>query len=92
MGTSAGAILETIADEDERARTARLLEKDSGIAEGQELQAASDCLRALRVRRIDTEIANLTERAKGLTGEEKRGVALRIQELTRERQTAGRKD
>ena len=90
-GDSAGAILESMADEDERARTARLLEKDSGVEEGQELRAVSDCLRALRARRIDGEIAELTERAKGLAGEDKRRVVQRIQELTRERQTA-RKD
>ena len=51
-----------------------------------------DRLRVLHKKRIEEKIAALTQEAAGLKGEEKRSVLLKIQELTREKQTAGRKE
>lgn len=91
-GLSAGAILEGIEDEDERARAASVLQGDSGVAGGQELRAVGDCLRVLRRRRVEAEIAQLTQQAAQQTGEDRRRTLLRIQELMKERQTRARKD
>ena len=62
-------------------------------ANGEEdLRMTGDCLRILHKKRIEEKIAALTREAAGLKGEEKRSVLLRIQELMKERQTAGRKE
>ncbi|MBP3427272.1 MAG: DNA primase [Clostridia bacterium] len=91
-GMTPGAILEEIGDEQERARAAAVLQKDSGALHDQQLQMTGDCLRVLYKKRIEEKIAALTQEAAGLKGEEKRSVLLKIQELTREKQTAGRKE
>lgn len=91
-GMSPGAILEEIEDESERARAARLLEKDSGAGEEGQLRMAGDCLRILHRKRIEEKIAALQKELGHLTGEDKRKTLLKIQELTKERQTAGRKE
>ena len=91
-GMTPGAILEGIEDEQERARAAAVLQKDSGAKDEQKLQMTGDCLRVLHKKRIEEKIADLTREAAGLKGEEKRSVLLRIQELMKERQTAGRKE
>ncbi|MBP3655620.1 MAG: DNA primase [Clostridia bacterium] len=91
-GMTPGAILEGIEDEQERARIARVLQKDSGALDEQQLRMTGDCLRVLHKKRIEEKIAALTREAAGLKGEEKRSVLLKIQELTKERQTAGRKE
>ena len=91
-GMTPGAILEEIGDEQERARAAAVLQKDSGALHDQQLQMTGDCLRVLHKKRIEEKIAALTQEAAGLKGEEKRSVLLKIQELTREKQTAGRKE
>lgn len=91
-GMTPGAILEEIEDEEERARTAHLLQKDSGADGEQELRMTGDCLRILHKKRIEQKIAALQEEMANLKGEEKRNMLLKIQELTRERQNAGRKE
>ena len=91
-GMSAGAILEEIADDDARARAASILQKDSGAAGDTQLRMAGDLLRVLHRKRIDSKIAQLTQELPQLKGEEKRSVLLKIQELNREKQTAGRKE
>ena len=91
-GMTPGAILEEIDDENERARAARLLEKDSGAGEEGQLRMAGDCLRILHRKRIEQKIAQLREQLPQMTGEDKRSTLLKIQELTKERQTAGRKE
>ena len=53
---------------------------------------AGDCLRILHRKRIERRIAELTAQLPGLKGEDKRSTLLKIQELTKERQTAGRKE
>ena len=91
-GMTPGAILEEIEDEQERARAARIFQKDSGADAEQELRMAGDCLRILHRKRIEQHIAELTAQLPGLKGEDKRSTLLKIQELTKERQTAGRKE
>ena len=91
-GMTPGAILEEIDDENERARAARLLEKDSGAGEEGQLRMAGDCLRILHRKRIEEKIAALQQELGHQTGEDKRRTLLKIQELTKERQTAGRKE
>ena len=51
-----------------------------------------DCLRILHRKRIELKIAQLQQQLPQMTGEDKRNTLLRIQELTKERQTAGRKE
>ena len=53
---------------------------------------AADCLRILHVKRIEERIAELKELAAQQKGEDKRNTLLKIQELAKERQTAGRKE
>lgn len=91
-GMTPGAILESIGDEDTRSRVANMLQRESGADEEQELRMVSDCLRVLNRKRIERQIATLTEQAAHLKGEDKRSMLLKIQELTKERQTAGRKE
>ena len=91
-GMTPGAILEEIDDENERARAARRLEKDSGAGEEGQLRMAGDCLRILHRKRIEEKIAALQQELGHQTGEDKRRTLLKIQELTKERQTAGRKE
>ena len=87
-----GAILEEIEDEQARARAASVLTNDSGAEDGQGLQMTADCLRILHVKRIEEQIAALKDLAAQQKGEDKRNTLLKIQELTKERQTAGRKE
>ena len=91
-GMTPGAILEEIDDEQERARAAQVFQRDSGADAEQELRMAGDCLRILHRKRIEQRIAELTAQLPGLKGEDKRSTLLKIQELTKERQTAGRKE
>lgn len=91
-GMSPGAILEEMEDDEARARAASVMQIESGAQGEQELRMVGDCLRVLGRKRIERQIAELTQKAAGLKGDEKRDVLLRIQELTRERQTAGRKE
>ena len=91
-GMTPGAILEEIEDENERARAARLLQKESGAGEDGQLRMADDCLRILHRKRIEEKIDALQKELAVKTGEDKRRTLLRIQELTKERQTAGRKE
>lgn len=91
-GMTPGAILEEIEDEQERARAASVLTNDSGADDGQGLQMTADCLRILHVKRIEEQIAGLKGQAAQQKGEDKRNTLLKIQELTKERQTAGRKE
>lgn len=91
-GMSPGAILEEMEDDEARARAASVMQVESGAQGEQELRMVGDCLRVLGRKRIERQIAELTQKAAGLKGDEKRDVLLRIQELTRERQTAGRKE
>lgn len=91
-GMTPGAILEQMDDEDARSRAAAVLQRESGVTDGLELRTVSDCLRALQRRRIGEQIAALQQQVSQLSGEDKRNVLLKIQELTKERQTAGRKD
>ena len=51
-----------------------------------------DCLRILHRKRIEQKIAQLREQLPQMTGEDKRNTLLKIQELTKARQTAGRKE
>ena len=91
-GMTPGAILEEIQDEAARARAASVLDKDSGADEEAQLRMAGDCLRILHKKRIEAKIAALTKELPQLKGEDKRNTLLKIQELTKERQTAGRKE
>ena len=91
-GMTPGAILEEIEDEQARARAASVLTNDSGAEDGQGLQMTADCLRILHVKRIEEQIAALKDLAAQQKGEDKRNTLLKIQELTKERQTAGRKE
>jgi len=91
-GMTPGAILEGIADDDARARAASVLQSDSGAGKSDELRMAGDCLRILHERRIDERIAALKQDMATQTGEDKRKTLFRIQELMKERQTAGRKE
>lgn len=91
-GMSPGAILEEIGDEIARAHAANILTGDSGADDGQGLQMTADCLRILHVKRIEERIAELKEQAAQQKGDDKRKTLLKIQELTKERQTAGRKE
>lgn len=91
-GMTPGAILDEIEDEQERARTAALLQKDSGAGEDELLRMAGDCLRILHKKRIEAQIASLQEALAQQKGEDRRRTLLKIQELTKERQTAGRKE
>ena len=91
-GMTPGAILEGIADEAARARAASVLDKDSGADNEAQLRMAGDCLRILHKKRIEQRIAALTGELPQLKGEDKRKTLLKIQELTKERQTAGRKE
>ena len=91
-GMTPGAILEGILDDAARARAAGILDKDSGAGSDEQLQMAGDCLRILHKKRIESKIAELTKALPQLKGEDKRNTLLKIQELTKERQTAGRKE
>jgi len=91
-GMKPGAILEQIEDEQERSRAASVLTRDSGANDGQGLQMTADCLRILHVKRIEEQIDRLKELAAQQKGEDKRKTLLEIQKLTKERQTAGRKE
>ena len=91
-GMSPGAILEEIGDETARAYAASVLTRDSGADDGQGLAMTADCLRILHVKRIEERIAELKEQAAQQKGEDKRNTLLKIQELAKERQTAGRKE
>ena len=91
-GMTPGAILEEIADEQKRARTASVLGKAEAVSGEAELRAAADCLRVLRDRRLEQRIAALKEQMAGQSGDDKRKTLLQIQELTKERQNAGRKE
>lgn len=91
-GMKPGAILEEMQDDGERSRAADLLQKESGAPEDQKLKMVGDLLRVLHRKRIEEEIATLNAELKHLTGEDKRRTLLKIQELTKERQTAGRRE
>jgi len=91
-GMTPGAILENMSDENARARAASLLQKDSGAGADGQLRMAGDCLRVLHKKRIEGKIAALQKEIVTQTGDEKRRTLLKIQELTKERQTAGRKE
>lgn len=91
-GMTPGAILEEMEDEDKRARAAHVLQEESGAVGEAQLRMTGDCLRILHKKRIEERIAALTQEAAGLKGEDKRRTLLKIQELTKERQTAGRKE
>lgn len=91
-GMTPGAILEEIADDDKRARAASVLQKESGAAQEDELRIAGDCLRVLHERRIDEQIAALQQEMAQQKGEDKRKTLMKIQQLTKDRQTAGRKE
>ena len=91
-GQTAGAILEEIADEDQRARAASILNRDSGAAEDDKLRMAGDCLRILHNVRIEERIAALKRDMEGQKGEDKRKTLMKIQELMKDRQNAGRKE
>ena len=91
-GQTAGAILEEITDEDQRARAASILNRDSGAAEDDKLRMAGDCLRILHNVRIDEKIAALKQDMASQKGEDKRKTLMKIQELMKDRQKAGRKE
>jgi len=91
-GMTPGAILEEIADDAARARAASVLQSDSGAGKDGQLRMAGDCLRVLHERRIDERIAALKQDMITQTGEDKRKTLLKIQELMKDRQTAGRKE
>ena len=91
-GMTPGAILEETGDAQQREQIAALLDKDSGADEEKELRMTGDCLRILHRKRIELKIAQLQQQLPQMTGEDKRNTLLRIQELTKERQTAGRKE
>ena len=91
-GMTPGAILEDTGDAQQREQIAALLDKDSGADEEKELRMTGDCLRILHRKRIELKIAQLQQQLPQMTGEDKRNTLLRIQELTKERQTAGRKE
>ena len=91
-GQTAGAILEEITDEDQRARAASVLTRDSGAQEDDKLRMAGDCLRILHNVRIDERIAALTQDMASQKGEDKRKTLMKIQELMKDRQKAGRKE
>jgi len=91
-GMKPGAILEEIADEQKRARAASVLSAETRANIDDELRMAGDCLRILHLRRIDDRIAALSEQLARETGDNKRKTLLKIQELTKERQKAGRKE
>ena len=91
-GMTPGAILEETGDAQQREHIAALLDKDSGADEEKELRMTGDCLRILHRKRIELKIAQLQQQLPQMTGEDKRNTLLRIQELTKERQTAGRKE
>ena len=91
-GMTPGAILEEMDDEEQRARAASVLTQDSGAHGEEELRMTGDCLRILHKKRIEEKIAALQRQVMQLQGEEKRSVLLQIQELMKERQTAGRKE
>ncbi|MBR5560787.1 MAG: DNA primase [Clostridia bacterium] len=91
-GQTAGAILEEIIDEDQRARAASVLTRDSGAQEDDKLRMAGDCLRILHNVRIDERIAALKQDMASQKGEDKRKTLMKIQELMKDRQKAGRKE
>ncbi len=91
-GQTVGAILEEITDEDQRARAASILNRDSGAAEDDKLRMAGDCLRILHNVRIDEKIAALKQDMASQKGEDKRKTLMKIQELMKDRQKAGRKE
>ena len=69
-----------------------MLQRDSGVGADAQLRMAGDCLRILHKKRIEEKIAALQRELPLQKGEDKRNTLLRIQELTKERQTAGRKE
>ncbi len=91
-GMTPGAILESMSDENARARAASILQRDSGAGEEGQLRMAGDCLRVLHKKRIEGKIAALQKELATQSGEDKRKTLLKIQELTKQRQTAGRKE
>ena len=91
-GMTPGAILEEIKDDEARARAASIFSGETGVSKDGELRMAGDCLRVLHNMRIDERIAALKEEAARQSGEDKRRTLLKILELTKERQTAGRKE
>ena len=91
-GMTPGAILEEMTDEAQRARAASVLTQDSGANGEEDLRMTGDCLRILHKKRIDERIAALQAELSQQSGEDKRSTLLKIQELMKERQTAGRKE
>ena len=91
-GMTPGAILEEMTDETQRARAASVLMQDSGARGEEDLRMTGDCLRILHKKRIDERIAALQQEMAQQRGEDKRSTLLKIQELMKERQTAGRKE
>ncbi|MBR4040641.1 MAG: DNA primase [Clostridia bacterium] len=91
-GMTPGAILEGMSDENARARAASVLQRDSGAGSDGQLRMAGDCLRVLHRKRIEGKIAALQKELATQKGEDKRKTLLKIQELMKERQTAGRKE
>ena len=91
-GMTPGAILEEMTDEAQRARAASVLTQDSGASGEEDLRMTGDCLRILHKKRIDERIAALQQEMALQRGEDKRKTLLQIQELMKERQTAGRKE
>ena len=88
-GMTPAAILEEIDDEDERSRTANLLQRDSGAGE-QELKMVADCLRVLQKKKMENQIKVLQEQMSTQTGEEKRSTLMKIQKLALEIKTGRR--
>lgn len=88
-GMTPAAILEEIDDEDERSRTANLLQRDSGAGE-QELKMVVDCLRVLQKKKMENQIKVLQEQMSTQTGEEKRSTLMKIQKLALEIKTGRR--
>ncbi|MBR3795816.1 MAG: DNA primase [Clostridia bacterium] len=91
-GQTVGAILEEMTDEEQRARAASILNRDSGAAQDDKLRMAGDCLRILHNVRIEERIAALKQDMASQKGEDKRKTLMKIQELMKDRQKAGRKE
>lgn len=90
-GMKPGAILEEIAEEQERQLAGSILLEESGATEETALRMADECLRKLRERRINTEIDEIRERMNQLTGQDKKQAYERLIELTAMR-LSGRKE
>ena len=88
-GRQPGAILEAIEDDEKRSRAAEIFQEDSPGDEETDLQIVHDCLEKLHIRRIDMEIAELTQGLDAASAKEKRTALTRIQELSEQRRLMG---